>query len=397
MSLNFSREQLLVRGERHHGVADFVREAVGHGLDEAQVGGLDLQLLQLLGLREVVGGEQRGNRHGGIAALKRHDADAVNGAGRIFRLVAERPDGRAGFQHLINFCAERLRQVAEFQFAGALVFPAKMAARGLVGVQHLQVAPDDDAGAAQFAQHVGHHLVVAGELVVQPDVAEGEADLFEQVENQFQFDVHERLAGDAPVKHGHAGDGFAVGNGHGDLRAQQFKFLLRLDVGARLVAVAAQNASEPGKLAADAGVQRQFKMFEQAGGKADGGRGAEPAAVFRRQRLGERRDRAVEENGGAVDAQDFAEEQQELFQHRLGVQRMRQDGRKIAQHVERLRGVDEAGGVGGGSAARKNCVVFPDEDGCNGAGSAARGAGAFHRRSSNEFNSRPGRAWSAHG
>ncbi len=216
-----------------------------------------------------------------------------------------------------------------------------MAARGLVGVEHLQVAPDDDAGAAQFAQHVGHHRVVAGELVVQPDVAEGEADLFEQVENQFQLRVHERLAGDAPVEHGDADDGFAVGNGHGDLRAQQFKFLLRLGVGADLVAVAPQDASEPGELAADAGVEGQFKMFEQAGGEADGGGGAEPAAILRRHHPVERRDRAVEENGGAVDAQNFAQEEQELFQHRLGVQRMREDGREIAQHVERLRGVDE--------------------------------------------------------
>ena len=165
-------------------VADFVREAVGHGLDQPQIGGFDFQLPQLLGLREVVRGEQRGNRHGGIAALERHDADAVNRAGRIFRLVAERLHRRAGFQHLVNFRAERLRQVAEFQFAGALVFAAKMPAGGLVGVQHLQVAPDDDARAAQFAQHVGHHLVIAGELVVQPDVAEREADLFEQMENQ---------------------------------------------------------------------------------------------------------------------------------------------------------------------------------------------------------------------
>ena len=57
--------------------------------------------------------------------------------------------------------------------------PPKVPPRRLVCVQHFQVAADDDARAAQFAQHVGHHLVVAGELVVQPDVAEREADLFE--------------------------------------------------------------------------------------------------------------------------------------------------------------------------------------------------------------------------
>ncbi len=145
-----------------------------------------------------------------FAALKRHDGDVVNGARRIFRLVTERPHGRAGLQDLINLRAEHLRQIAEFQFAGALVFAAEMAARGLVGVKHLQVAPDDDAGAAQFAQHVGHHLVVAGQLVVQPDVAERQADLFEQMENQFQFGVDQRFAGDAAVENGDADDCFAV-------------------------------------------------------------------------------------------------------------------------------------------------------------------------------------------
>ena len=214
-----------------------------------------------------------------------------------------------------------------------------MPARGLVGVQHLQVAPDDDARAAQFAQHVGHHFVVSGKLVVQPDVAEREADLFEQVENQFQLDVDERFAGDAPVKNGDADDAFAVGNRHGDLRAQQFKFLLRLGVGAGLVAVAAQNPTEFGKLAADAGVEREFKMFEQAGRNPDGRGGAQPAAVFGRKHFVQRRNRAVQKNRGAVDAQDFAQQQQELFQHRLGVQRVREDRGKIAQHVERLRRV----------------------------------------------------------
>ncbi len=119
-----------------------------------------------------------------------------------------------------------------------------MAARGFIRVQHFQVAPDDDARAAQFTQHIGHHLVVARKLVVQPDVAEREADLFEQVKNQFQFDVHQRFAGDAPVENGDADDSVAVGNRHGHLRAEQFKFLLRLCVGAGFITVAAQNSSQ---------------------------------------------------------------------------------------------------------------------------------------------------------
>ena len=88
--VEFLREQLLVRGERDDGVADFVREPVGHGFDEPQIGGLDFQMPQLFGLREVFRGEKARNGHGGIAALERHDGDVVNRAGGIFRLVTER-------------------------------------------------------------------------------------------------------------------------------------------------------------------------------------------------------------------------------------------------------------------------------------------------------------------
>ena len=68
--LPFVRQQLLVRGERHHRVADFVGEAVGHGLDQAQVGGLDFQALQLLALGQVFGHQQRGSRQPGCGRWK---------------------------------------------------------------------------------------------------------------------------------------------------------------------------------------------------------------------------------------------------------------------------------------------------------------------------------------
>ena len=89
--LVFFREQLLVGGQRHQCVADFVREPVGHVFDEAQVGGLDFQAAQLLDLGEIIGGQQRGHGHGGISALKRHHADVVNRARQIFRLVTYGP------------------------------------------------------------------------------------------------------------------------------------------------------------------------------------------------------------------------------------------------------------------------------------------------------------------
>ena len=129
-----------------------------------------------------------------------------------------------------------------------------MPARGLVGVKHFQITSHHDAHVAQFAQHIGHHLVIAGKLVVQPDVAKRQPDLFEQMKNQFQFVVGKRLAGDAAVENGDADDGFTVEDRYGDLHAEQFKFLLCPGVRARLVAVAAQNPAQAGQLGADAGI-----------------------------------------------------------------------------------------------------------------------------------------------
>src|SRR5262249_8636001 len=160
------------------------------------------------------------------------------------------------------------------------VFAAEMAAGGFVGMKELEVAADDDAGAAEFAEDVGHHLVVAGELVVQPDVAQAEADLFEEAGDEFELDVDEGFAGYAAAKRGNAHDGIAVEDGNGDLGTEEFKFLLGLAIGAGLVAVAAEDAAQAGDLGADTGIQGEFKVFEQAGGEADGGRGAEAARIL---------------------------------------------------------------------------------------------------------------------
>ncbi len=230
-----------------------------------------------------------------------------------------------------------------------------MPPRRLVRVQNFKVASDDDARAAQFAQDVGHQLVIADQLVVQPDVAEREADLFEQVENQFQFHVHQRLAGHAAVKDRDPDDGIAAVDRHGDLRAKQFKFFLHLAVIEGFRAVAAEDAAQPVDLRADAGVQREFKMFEQAGGNSDGRSRAQPPRIFRRHGFRERRAGTVQKNRRAVDAQNFPEELQKLPEHRLGIERVREDRRKIAQHIERLRVAQKlSGGVGVSRRARKN-------------------------------------------
>ena len=46
-----------------------------------------------------------------------------------------------------------------------------------------EVAADDNARAAELAQDVGHHLVIAEQLIVKPDVLHRQAELFKQMED----------------------------------------------------------------------------------------------------------------------------------------------------------------------------------------------------------------------
>jgi len=87
-------------------------------------------------------------------------------------------------------------------------------------------------------------------------------------------------------------------------------------------------------------------MFEQSRRKPDGGGGMQPAVLAQGHGLAERQHGPVQEDGGAIDAENFTQKQQELFEHGLGIQGMREDGRKIAQDAEGLRRVDRAGGSG---------------------------------------------------
>ena len=225
-------------------------------------------------------------------------------------------------------------QVGEFEVTGARAGAAEELAGGLVGVDDAEVTADDDARAAQFAQDVGHHLVVGGELVVEPDVADAQADVFQKVEDQLELVVDELFAGDAAIEHGQADDGFAVQDGYGHLGAKQFKFLLRLDVGAGLLAVAADDPAQAEDLSADAGVEGEFKMFEQAGGEADGAGGAEAAAFGPRNVPAEGDVGLAEEGGGAIDAEGLAEKKQELLEQPFRVERVGQDAGIIAQDFE---------------------------------------------------------------
>ena len=47
-----------MRGDGHERVANFMRETIGHRFDQPQVGRLELELVQLLGLRAVLDNHQ---------------------------------------------------------------------------------------------------------------------------------------------------------------------------------------------------------------------------------------------------------------------------------------------------------------------------------------------------
>ena len=226
---------------------------------------------------------------------------------------------------------------------------------------------------------------LSGELVVQPDVAERQADLFEQMENQFQFGVDQRFAGDAAVENGDADNAFRGRESGTATCAPSSSNSFCASASARASSLSRRKIRPSSdKLAADAGIQRQFKMFEQAGRKADGGRGAQAGG-----RLPARGASASGAHGrfrkmaARLTLRDFAEKQQELFQHRLGVQRMGQDGRKIAQHVEGLRRVDEPAVQEVRHGAGRTLAVTT-----GGGWAGALSRRTAHKRSSSEFRSR---------
>src|SRR6266568_4430977 len=143
-------------------------------------------------------------------------------------------------------------------------------------MEDCQAAANHDTAAAHFMQYVYHHLVVARQLVMEPNVANRQSQRFEQVENQFQFGVGERIAGQTPIKRRNANQSFAIQNRNGHLNPQQFKFLLDFQVSLHVAVLSPQDAPLPIEMSADAGLEAQLEVLQQTGGKAHGANGAEP-------------------------------------------------------------------------------------------------------------------------
>src|ERR1051326_2274918 len=200
-----------------------------------------------------------------------------------------------------------------------------------------KVTADEHASAAELPQNTSHHFVVAGQLAMQPDVFDREAKLLEQAENQFQLRVDQWLAGDSPVEHSPPHDVFAIQNRNSDLPTQQFKFFAGLGIVPGLFTISTEDATQTEEVPTNSSIQRQFKMLEQSCEKTYRCGGPQTAGFASRSRLFKRTGWDAKENGCPIDADDFAQEHQKLFQHRLQIQRMRQDAGKIAKHAQSMR------------------------------------------------------------
>ena len=327
-------EQLLVGRDGHDGIADLVGEAFGHALDEAEIGGFKLENLRALDLAEIFDEQERGVGGGGFLALEERDAELQHQVGIFRPPKAEHRGVGAGVKCFKHAAADERRKVGEFERAGLAVGRRKKQPGGGIGLEDGQVAADDDAAAGELREHVGHHLVIAQELVVQPTVADGQAHFFEEMEDEREFLAGEGFAGDAAIEHGDADHGFAVENGEGDLGAEEFKFLEDFAIDAGLVAAALEDAAVPVEVAADAGLEGQLEVIHQAGREADGAGGAQLAVVRRGADIGQRGRRAAEEDAGAVDAENLAQEQEEFLEERFGAEAVGEDAGEITQHLE---------------------------------------------------------------
>ena len=155
---------------------------------------------------------------------------------------------------------------------------------------------------------------------MEPNVANRQSQRFEQVENQFQFGVSERIAGQTPIERRNANQSFAIQNRNGHLNPQQFKFLLDFQVALHVAVISPQDAPLAIEVSADAGFEAQLEVLQQTGGKAHGANGAEPPVPLAGQGFTEDGRRLAQKHDRAVYADDFSQQEQELPEQSLGIQ-----------------------------------------------------------------------------
>src|SRR5262245_27297907 len=98
---------------------------------------------------------------------------------------------------------------------------------------------------------------------MEPDVAHGQGESFEQMENGLQFHVGERLACDAAVEESDSDQSFTIHDRDSDLRAENMKFPLYVRIGEGGGIIAPEDASELEEVSADAAFIGKIDVINQ--------------------------------------------------------------------------------------------------------------------------------------
>jgi hypothetical protein len=129
-----------------------------------------------------------------------------------------------------------------------------------------KVAAHHNAGAAQLAKNLGKDAMIAGQLVIQPDVFHRQPQFLQQMKNKFQFPIDQRFTGHPAIESGYSDERFPVEHGDGNFHAEEFEFLLHFAIVTHFIAVPPKNAAMLKQVTADASLERELKMFQQARG-----------------------------------------------------------------------------------------------------------------------------------
>ena len=79
--------------------------------------------------------------------------------------------------------------------------------------------------------------MIAGQLIVQPNVFDPERQLLQQMEDHLQLRIDERFPRHAAIKYRHADDRLTIQNRHCDLAAEPLEFFLGLRIISNLFGV----------------------------------------------------------------------------------------------------------------------------------------------------------------
>ena len=129
-------------------------------------------------------------------------------------------------QNLINLAAESSGNIGEFKLGTAFGGLTENVTGNFVGVNDSQIAIDDHASAAQFAQDVREHGVVGDQLVVEGYIAKRQTQFLQQMEYEFQFLISQGFARDPRIQCEHSDQSPSAKYRNSDLSSKQLKFLL---------------------------------------------------------------------------------------------------------------------------------------------------------------------------